>query len=426
MNFDNDRLQYQNDITKAQNQIEQNNIALANQQQAYEENYNNQVNSYDQLLNEQKNFVDEQTRVANENQQARTDYQIGLIDQQKEQAAKDTQKEVRGSYIDYMRETNRYGANRENLASNGMTNQGYTESLMASMYNTYQSRVATAKESLQKANQEYQNQINQALLENNATLAENALNALQQKMQLSLQGFEYKNTLYQKRLEYLQNLDNTYYNRNQALNDNITTYQNAITSINQSQRDYDMKQKQFKEQVRQYNESLKEQKRQFDKEYALSKKAYARASSSRGSSGRSGRSGSSGSGAYKITGNDPKKKIDKPKDTTVKQRSSPTKLSSQTAWQFWKSLPKNISKSELASKLTKAKNISIADKVMIASQYGVKYQADANDKKVNTPTTLKKATTKKAQSNKTKALKTTLKFGLNGSPGLSFLGSLIR
>jgi len=426
VNFDNDRLQYQNDITKAQNQIEQNNIALANQQQAYEENYNNQVNSYDQLLNEQKNFVDEQTRVANENQQARTDYQIGLIDQQKEQAAKDTQKEVRGSYIDYMRETNRYGANRENLASNGMTNQGYTESLMASMYNTYQSRVATAKESLQKANQEYQNQINQALLENNATLAENALNALQQKMQLSLQGFEYKNTLYQKRLEYLQNLDNTYYNRNQALNDNITTYQNAITSINQSQRDYDMKQKQFKEQVRQYNESLKEQKRQFDKEYALSKKAYARASSSRGSSGRSGRSGSSGSGAYKITGNDPKKKIDKPKDTTVKQRSSPTKLSSQTAWQFWKSLPKNISKSELASKLTKAKNISIADKVMIASQYGVKYQADANDKKVNTPTTLKKATTKKAQSNKTKALKTTLKFGLNGSPGLSFLGSLIR
>lgn len=426
MNFDNDRLQYQNDITKAQNQIEQNNIALANQQQAYEENYNNQVNSYDQLLNEQKNFVDEQTRVANENQQARTDYQIGLIDQQKEQAAKDTQKEVRGSYIDYMRETNRYGANRENLASNGMTNQGYTESLMASMYNTYQSRVATAKESLQKANQEYQNQINQALLENNATLAENALNALQQKMQLSLQGFEYKNTLYQKRLEYLQNLDNTYYNRNQALNDNITTYQNAITSINQSQRDYDMKQKQFKEQVRQYNESLKEQKRQFDKEYALSKKAYARASSSRGSSGRSGRSGSSGSGAYKITGNDPKKKIDKPKDTTIKQRSSPTKLSSQTAWQFWKSLPKNISKSELASKLTKAKNISIADKVMIASQYGVKYQADANDKKVNTPTTLKKATTKKAQSNKTKALKTTLKFGLNGSPGLSFLGSLIR
>jgi len=426
VNFDNDRLQYQNDITKAQNQIEQNNIALANQQQAYEENYNNQVNSYDQLLNEQKNFVDEQTRVANENQQARTDYQIGLIDQQKEQAAKDTQKEVRGSYIDYMRETNRYGANRENLASNGMTNQGYTESLMASMYNTYQSRVATAKESLQKANQEYQNQINQALLENNATLAENALNALQQKMQLSLQGFEYKNTLYQKRLEYLQNLDNTYYNRNQALNDNITTYQNAITSINQSQRDYDMKQKQFKEQVRQYNESLKEQKRQFDKEYALSKKAYARASSSRGSSGRSGRSGSSGSGAYKITGNDPKKKIDKPKDTTIKQRSSPTKLSSQTAWQFWKSLPKNISKSELASKLTKAKNISIADKVMIASQYGVKYQADANDKKVNTPTTLKKATTKKAQSNKTKALKTTLKFGLNGSPGLSFLGSLIR
>ena len=423
MNFDNDRLQYQNDITKAQNQIEKNNIALANQQQAYEENYNNQVNSYDQLLNEQRNFVDEQTRVANENQQARTDYQIGLIDQQKEQAAKDTQKEVRGSYIDYMRETNRYGANRENLASNGMTNQGYTESLMASMYNTYQSRVATAKESLQKANQEYQNQINQALLENNATLAETALNALQQKMQLSLQGFEYKNTLYQKRLEYLQNLDNTYYNRNQALNDNITTYQNAITSINQSQRDYDMKQKQFKEQVRQYNESLKEQKRQFDKEYALSKKAYARASSSRGSSGRSG---SSGSGAYKITGNDPKKKIDKPKDTTVKQRSSPTKLSSQTAWQFWKSLPKNISKSELASKLTKAKNISIADKVMIASQYGVKYQADANDKKVNTPTTLKKATTKKAQSNKTKALKTTLKFGLNGSPGLSFLGSLIR
>lgn len=426
MNFDNDRLQYQNDITKAQNQIEQNNIALANQQQAYEENYNNQVNSYDQLLNEQRNLVDEQTRVANENQQARTDYQIGLIDQQKEQAAKDTQKEVRGSYIDYMRETNRYGANRENLASNGMTNQGYTESLMASMYNTYQSRVATAKESLQKANQEYQNQINQALLENNATLAETALNALQQKMQLSLQGFEYKNTLYQKRLEYLQNLDNTYYNRNQALNDNITTYQNAITSINQSQRDYDLKQKQFNEQVRQYNESLKEQKRQFDKEYALSKKAYARASSSRGSSRSSGSSGSSGSGAYKITGNNPKKKVDNTKDTTVKQRSSPTRLSSQTAWKFWNSLPKNISKSELASKLTKAKNISIADKVMIASQYGVKYQADANDKKVNTPTTFKKATTKKTQSNKTKALKTTLKFGLKGSPGLSFLGSLIR
>jgi hypothetical protein len=63
------------------------------------------------------------------------------------------------------------------------------------MYNTYQNRVAVAKQSYDKAVLNYNNTITQARLENNAALAELAYASLQTQLELALTAFQYKNTL---------------------------------------------------------------------------------------------------------------------------------------------------------------------------------------------------------------------------------------
>ena len=81
------------------------------------------------------------------------------------------------------------------------------------MYNTYQNRIASARQSWNQANLEFNNAIEQARLTNNATLAENALTALQQKMQIALEGFNYKDTATQNKLNWEYNINNNYYDR---------------------------------------------------------------------------------------------------------------------------------------------------------------------------------------------------------------------
>jgi hypothetical protein len=156
------------------------------------------------------------------------------------------------------------------------------------VYNTYQNRVATARESYNKAVLNYDNGIKEAQLQNNSILAEIAYNALRTQLELDLQGFQYKNTLLTDRLNRQQALDTEYYGR----------YRDLYTQA---------------EQVRQYNENLKEQQRQYnttmafqkqqakqqqknwEKEYALS----LRAASGRSSGGS--RSGGSSGGSAKLT-----------------------------------------------------------------------------------------------------------------------------
>jgi hypothetical protein len=157
--------------------------------------FESQINKSDKFFDNQayevKEWGDKQTELQKEN----LDFTIDTINQQKDQARKDYEKEQSGAYVDWQKQSNQYGVNAEKMASAGMANSGYSESSQVSMYNAYQSRLTAARESCNIAVLNYDNLIKEAKLENSSILAEIAIEALQKQLELSLQGFQYKNTL---------------------------------------------------------------------------------------------------------------------------------------------------------------------------------------------------------------------------------------
>ncbi|MBO5967849.1 MAG: hypothetical protein J6S14_05050 [Clostridia bacterium] len=164
-------------------------------------------------------WADKQTDIANEN----LDYTLDTIEQQREQAKKDYTKEQSGAWVDYQKQINPYGVNAEKMASMGMTGTGYNESSRVSMYNTYQNRVATAREVFARANLDYDNAIREAQLQNNSALAEIAYQAYQDRLELTLEGFQVKNTLLAQKAESQRAIRNEYFNRWKAILDQINT-----------------------------------------------------------------------------------------------------------------------------------------------------------------------------------------------------------
>lgn len=266
--------------------------------------YDNMINDsnkfYQDQINASKEWADKQSQL----QQQNTDFAIEKINQEKDKAEKDYTKEQKASYVDYQKQSNKYGVNAEQMAISGLSNSGYSESSMVSMYNTYQNRVATARESFNQAILNYNNSIKEAQLTNNSALAEISYNALQQQLQLSLEGFQYKNSLLDAKTNQI-NANNSRYD---------TKYQNVLAQINQEienrrnlyntnvgiLQDYNSAKRQIDQLLLQKEELLekkreaeaelaykREQSRiaqaQWEKEYALSKaKRY---SSTSGSSG---------------------------------------------------------------------------------------------------------------------------------------------
>ena len=125
------------------------------------------------------------------------------------------------------------------------------------MFNTYQNRYMAARESYTQAILNYDNAIKEAQLANNAQLAQIAYEALQKQLELSLQGFQYKNQLVLQKLEAVNQPKDRYYNRYQDVLQQINT-ENALA-----------------EQIRQYNESLAEEKRQYNETLAFQKQQAA-------------------------------------------------------------------------------------------------------------------------------------------------------
>ena len=206
--------------------------------------YDDLINERNQFTNDQQNYIDKweetQKQIANDNLK----YQEELYNQKKEKAEQEYQKEAKASYIDYQKEVDRYGVSRENVVNNGLQNSGYAESSKVDMYNTYQNRVATARQGLNDAKLEFDNAIKEAQLQNNATLAENALKALEQKLNIALEGFNYKSEQENNRMNWNYNINNTYYNR----------YQDVEKQIN-----YENEQA---EAIRQFNEQMAYQREQ--------------------------------------------------------------------------------------------------------------------------------------------------------------------
>jgi hypothetical protein len=205
---------------------------------------------YNAQIEASKEWADTQTKL----QQDNTDFAIEKIEQQKDQARKDYLKEQSGAYVDWQKQSNQYGANAEQMAAAGLAGTGFSESSQVAMYNTYQNRVATARESYNQAVLNYNNSIKEAQLQNNSILAEIAYNSLQAQLELSLQGFQYKNNLILEQANKKVELDNMYYNR----------YQDVVNQINTENS--------MAEQIRQWEETEKRivEENQLDREFQAS------------------------------------------------------------------------------------------------------------------------------------------------------------
>lgn len=210
----------------------------------YNQTYDNLINERNNFTNQQQQLVDQwentQKDIANQNLQ----YQKDLIEQQRNKAEKEYQNEAKASYIDYQKEVDKYGVSRENVTANGLSNSGYSESSKVDMYNTYQNRLATARKSLEDAGIEFDNAIREAQMSNNETLAQNALTALQNKLNIALEGFNYKTEQENNKLNWNNTINNNYYNRYKDVESQIN-YENETA-----------------EKIRQYNENMAYQKEQ--------------------------------------------------------------------------------------------------------------------------------------------------------------------
>lgn len=187
--------------------------------------YDGMVTNTDSFFTSQIDAVDNYGTEQKTLQQEQTDLTIEQIEQQKEEAKKDYEKEQSAAYTDWQKQSNAYGVNAEMMAANGMSNSGYSESSQVSMYNTYQNRVMAAREVYKKAELNYDNAIKEARLQNSVALAEIAFNTLQTKLQLALEGFQYKNTLLSDKANMKLQVKQMYENKKQ------NTYQNLLEQI---------------------------------------------------------------------------------------------------------------------------------------------------------------------------------------------------
>lgn len=175
--------------------------------------YNNMINQSDQYYNDLSKAYEDYGNKQQEIQQQQSDLALKKIEQNQEYTKKDYEKEQKAAYQDYMKQTDRYGVNAEQMAQNGLLGTGYSESSKVSMYNAYQNRVATARESFNRSWTEYENQKTQAIIDNNSALAQLAFDTLKAKLEYSLQGFQYKNNLLQTQIQLQNETEDRYYNK---------------------------------------------------------------------------------------------------------------------------------------------------------------------------------------------------------------------
>lgn len=223
----------------------------ADKKQALTENeqlYNGMINQSDQHYQQQIEATKEWGEKQQQLQQEQTDFALQQIEQQKQQAEKDYKREQSGAYVDLQKQTNQYGAEAEQMAASGLANTGFSETSRVGMQNAYQNRMAMARESYNQAVLNFNNAMTEARLQNSSKQAEIAYQTLLQQLQLTFEGFQYKNSLVLDQANRKQEIESTYYGR----------YQDVVNQINQE--------KAFAEEQRQYNQSLALQKAQLAEE----------------------------------------------------------------------------------------------------------------------------------------------------------------
>lgn len=281
------------------------NQALAETRSTYDQMINNSDSYYQKQIDASKNYEKKQSEI----QQAQTDFAIEKINQQKQQTEQDYIKEQKAAYTDYQKATNQYGVNAEKMATQGLTDSGYSESAKTSMFNTYQNRYSTARDTYNRAQLNFDNSIKDAILANNSALAKIAYDSLQQQLSLGLQQFQYKNQLIQQKLTAVNETEDRYYGRWKDVLSQINT-ENALA-----------------EQIREYNENMALQREQF---------AWQKAQASASASRSSGSSRKSSSSSKKSSGSSSGSKLT---EGTTQEMNNDTKAYAGSVASFYKNVP---------------------------------------------------------------------------------------
>ena len=239
-----------------------------------DQTYDGMVSEVSDAYQEQINAAEEWGKTQSELQQERTDLAIEQINQQKEQTQKDYAKEQSGAFVDWRKQSAKHGANAEQMAQNGLTGTGFSESSQVAMYNEYQNRVAVARESYLKAVQEYDNAIQEAMLQNSVAMAEIAFESLQTKLTLSLESLQYKNTLLLEQADKITEAQRYRDSQRQGVLDQINRENALAEEVRQYDLNYELQNQQLAEEIRRYNEQMAEEKRQYDEQMAEEKRQY--------------------------------------------------------------------------------------------------------------------------------------------------------
>lgn len=125
------------------------------------------------------------------------DITVSKLENEKNTAEQDYQKEQGAAYVDWKKQSDPYGVNAEKMADAGLSRSGYSESSQVRMYTAYQNRVAVARESYNRAVADYNIAIAEAKSQNSAILAEIAYNAMVNRLELSMDILTKKLALYE-------------------------------------------------------------------------------------------------------------------------------------------------------------------------------------------------------------------------------------
>lgn len=154
---------------------------------------NNPYGDIDKLMENQKSLLEQQQIKQNEILNQQTQMQIDQINRNKAELDKETAKTNSGLYAEYKKASNPYGANAEQLFTQGLGNSGYAESTQTSLYNTYQKNITDTINTSNKLKADFDFQIQQAMQNRDVQQAQYALEMYKQNMNLLTQEYDLKN-----------------------------------------------------------------------------------------------------------------------------------------------------------------------------------------------------------------------------------------
>lgn len=244
---------------------------------------------YEEALQKQNDIVNQQTQM-----------QVDSLARQKEQIDRETTQQNRALYQDYRKASNPFGEQAENLAGQGLANSGYAETTQSRLYNTYQNNITSTLNNARQLKADVDFQIQQARQTGDITLAQNALELFNQKMQLLSEEYDLRQNreqyLYQKQQDALAQANwQKEFDYNKAVADRNYNYQVSRDKVSDSQWNKQFKYQQSRDKV---------SDKQWQKEYELSKKNLA--SSSRSYSRSTGGGGNNNKTIPVDTGDDQK------------------------------------------------------------------------------------------------------------------------